>query len=466
MEKERRDAAPSNENETPQDAAVTKRKERGFSLKHMTGIMAAATITVSIVLLVCVFFIFNAFTGLRRVSEDYIRWEQAAHDMQAASDYLTEEARTFAETGDRTYLDNYFREANETKRRENALEVIHDIFPDSPTYVALSNAMDKSVELMNREYYSMHLTVLSHGLDMAAFPREIREVVLSAEDAALSADGKAARAREILFDAVYNDAKTNISRGTAQCLDSLNEEMETAMDANSGNLNTAIIVSFVFIFLSICVAVAMVAVTSLQVFNPLIRSIRHIKEDDPIPIQGAYEFRVLAETYNTMREINRRSKDRLKYEVDHDSLTGVLNRRGFEQLHDRVQSERLALMIVDIDNFKHVNDSFGHLVGDQIIISVVGILKNYFGEDMICRMGGDEFVIVLEDVGAEGKQSIRDAIDNINRQLLQMSGELPAVTLSVGVAFGTALENNLYLAADDALYHTKQSGKCGVTFCE
>ncbi|MBP5194254.1 MAG: GGDEF domain-containing protein, partial [Clostridia bacterium] len=192
-----------------------------------------------------------------------------------------------------------------------------------------------------------------------------------------------------------------------------------------------------------------------------------IEADSPIPVEGAYELRVLAKTYNVMRESNARSKNSLRFKANHDALTGVLNRRGFSSLADNIISDEIALLIIDVDNFKHINDTYGHVVGDSILVNLVGIIKeNFRADDRICRMGGDEFVVVMLFTNRNSEETIKKKVDQINEALKAISGELPPSTISVGVAFGTELTEELYKKADRALYVTKNSGKCGCTFAE
>ncbi|MBO7377679.1 MAG: GGDEF domain-containing protein [Clostridia bacterium] len=441
--------------------------EKGIPLKTMTLVMAAVTVIVSLLLIICVIFNFRYYRELRKVSEEYVKWENAALDMQKASDYLTEEARTFADTGDRTFLDNYFREAKETRRRENAIALTGELFLETQVLKRLNDAMKDSVDLMNVEYYSMRLRVEADGADPASFPEELQNVALSQEDLALSADQMSSKSQELLFDKAYRDARSKITTNTDDCLEELSAELKSRQDYYSDKLNLTLIFSLVFILLSIAFALIVYVLTHKQVFKPLITSIPRIEADSPIPVEGAYEFRVLAKTYNVMREANARSKNSLRFKANHDALTGVLNRRGFSSLADNIISDEIALLIIDVDNFKYINDTYGHLVGDSILVNLVGIIKeNFRADDRICRMGGDEFVVVMLFTNRNSEETIKKKVDQINEALKAISGELPPSTISVGVAFGTELTEELYKKADRALYVTKNSGKCGCTFAE
>ena len=446
------------------------RSEKGIPIKTMTTIIAAVMVVISLMLVVCVFFNFRYYHELEKVSEEYIKWENAALNMQRASDYLTEEARTFADTGDRTFLDNYFREAKEDLRRDKALSLMEELFPDSPASKRLNEAMAESVGLMSVEYYSMRLRIEADGSDLSSFPGEVRGVVLSDEDAALlpdHPDRMILKSQELLFNKEYHDAKSRISSSTDNCLEQLSAELKIRQDNYSDKLNITLISSLVLIILSIVFALIVSLLNHLQVFRPLIRSIPRIEKDSPIPVEGAYEFRVLARTYNVMREANARSKNTLRYKANHDPLTGVLNRRGFASLSEQIVPGEIALLLVDVDNFKKINDAYGHAVGDRILVNLAGIInENFRADDRICRMGGDEFAVVMLFANKNNEETIKQKVDQINKILTSISGNLPPSTISVGVAFGTKLTEELYKKADRALYATKNSGKCGCTFAE
>jgi diguanylate cyclase (GGDEF)-like protein len=150
-----------------------------------------------------------------------------------------------------------------------------------------------------------------------------------------------------------------------------------------------------------------------------------------------------------------------------DELTGLHNRRFFEQELKR-EAERarrfhrdLALVLVDVDLFKHYNDSFGHRAGDEALRRVAGHLAGAVPRrlDAIARYGGEEFVVLLAETDVEGARLVAERI----RESIQTSDEFRRpLTVSAGVA--TALGDGcdaetLIQSADEALYHAKRSGR-------
>ncbi|MFA5005156.1 MAG: diguanylate cyclase [Candidatus Omnitrophota bacterium] len=145
-----------------------------------------------------------------------------------------------------------------------------------------------------------------------------------------------------------------------------------------------------------------------------------------------------------------------------DGLTGLFNRRYFNELIN-IETNRikrtpaaLSLLMLDIDNFKNYNDTQGHLAGDDLLKNVAKVLKNSArAVDIVCRYGGEEFVIMLPQTDKKGAQIIAE------RLRVQVGLYLP-VTVSIGIAsFPDDDQDVIGLVgkADDALYQAKKTGK-------
>lgn len=161
---------------------------------------------------------------------------------------------------------------------------------------------------------------------------------------------------------------------------------------------------------------------------------------------------------------------RLEQELEHaalrDSMTGLLNRRQFyaitdaNNLNNRPAQQQLGLLLVDTDHFKNINDLFGHLKGDEVLIALSRTLEACSREnDMVFRWGGEEFVILLPhtslDTALQIAESIRAAVARIT-----IPG-LPRFTVSIGVARHNPGEtiDELFKRVDDALYRAKNDGR-------
>ncbi|KUK14817.1 MAG: Diguanylate cyclase [Petrotoga mobilis] len=147
----------------------------------------------------------------------------------------------------------------------------------------------------------------------------------------------------------------------------------------------------------------------------------------------------------------------LKKDAQVDALTEIGNRRSYENYISNIKylkNQEIALVMVDLDNFKDVNDSYGHEEGDELLKGFAQLcVNNLRNEDSIFRYGGDEFVIILEGVKKEEVYSI---LERINRKLKQEMN----VTFSAGVAYGNSHDiNSLFKIADQNLYKAKAEGK-------
>ena len=155
------------------------------------------------------------------------------------------------------------------------------------------------------------------------------------------------------------------------------------------------------------------------------------------------------------------------YKATHDSLTKVYNRAGYDLLLAGVPMNSTFMLLIDADNFKEVNDSYGHETGDRILQKITESIRSVFrAEDYICRIGGDEFVVFMVNTVESQRELIAHKVHSINRKLSDTSDGLPATSVSAGVAFGgnAADQKEWFEHADKALYETKRSGRNGCSF--
>jgi diguanylate cyclase (GGDEF)-like protein len=164
---------------------------------------------------------------------------------------------------------------------------------------------------------------------------------------------------------------------------------------------------------------------------------------------------------------------RLQYMAQHDHLTHLPNR---QLLHERVkaalaqakkESGRMALLYVDLDHFKQVNDTYGHAVGDLLLQAVANRLKGCVREtDTVARIGGDEFVVLLDSIqGPEDASIVDNKIHHVFDQPLRLDGHSLSILPSIGIALypehGTE-EKQLFKHADEAMYAVKRAQRTQV----
>jgi diguanylate cyclase (GGDEF)-like protein/PAS domain S-box-containing protein len=195
------------------------------------------------------------------------------------------------------------------------------------------------------------------------------------------------------------------------------------------------------------------------------------------PQAAKFEQATLNRRANTVAErvslalANLKLRELLRNQSIRDPLTGLYNRRYLEEslsreLHRANRSGRnVSLVMLDLDHFKHFNDTFGHQVGDILLKEIAGVIKSRVrAGDLACRYGGEEFSLIVAEVDTEGThkcvESIRDAIKHLS--LHHRGQTLGTITVSAGIAtYPTHGDNSedLIRAADEALYRAKKAGR-------
>lgn len=214
--------------------------------------------------------------------------------------------------------------------------------------------------------------------------------------------------------------------------------------------------------------------------------IREVKENFMLKIEedGEYQWAVttthllndpmsghpVAFSYVVNVNEERQREKKLEYQSERDGLTGLYNRMTIARLSDenilKIRDEQTelfhALLIMDLDGFKEINDTYGHQMGDSVLCKVADEMKGWFEEPHLCaRLGGDEFVVYLKDM--ESKDAVVRTARHFCRDIGNLfSGERSKrYTLSIGIALAGKEDTfeSLYRKADLALYRAKRQGK-------
>lgn len=164
--------------------------------------------------------------------------------------------------------------------------------------------------------------------------------------------------------------------------------------------------------------------------------------------------------------------DRLRLERDIDRLTGILNRRGFEDRAEAILAQGplrdFALILFDIDHFKRVNDTFGHTAGDDVLRALGALLRSTAQKaEIVGRIGGEEFAVLLPDGSEDGA---RTAVARLQRTIDEADFALPAQAVPIAASFGVAIRRpgeaylDWFKRADTALYRAKAEGRKKAVF--
>ena len=244
------------------------------------------------------------------------------------------------------------------------------------------------------------------------------------------------------------------------------QQKRQAQHAFAATLTTTILCMFAVLFTLIY--------ARRRIFNPLLdaqqKILTLIQKHQPNKLQQ----RSLLEAVSDLQQIiNQRDalEFRLKHMAHTDAMTNLANRLALDEYIGHLQQsprhfKDVGLIVIDIDNFKHVNDQYGHLVGDEAIVYIANTLTEQVrGTDFVARYGGDEFLVIIEDLAFSDvlymADQIRCAIGKAPMYSQELQQEL-AISISAGVAVGAASWKELLAKADHALLRVKANGKNGI----
>ncbi|VAW79884.1 hypothetical protein MNBD_GAMMA14-1513, partial [hydrothermal vent metagenome] len=207
-----------------------------------------------------------------------------------------------------------------------------------------------------------------------------------------------------------------------------------------------------------------------------LRSIRKLvatlKSDTRVMVESSRQTASALKERADEIDLLRTELDRVRQEAVRDPLTGLANRRAFderlaESLDDSLrQLRKICLLMIDIDHFKKINDEHGHQIGDKILQFVASVLKkNFKGKDLVARFGGDEFAVIVENAPIAGVRKVAETIrEQVSESTLKRTdtGEpLGTVTISIGYDCLKPDDKpgDVLMRADKALYSAKQNGR-------
>ncbi len=447
-----------------------KKQVRGIRISTVNMIMIFISCALYVLLITATVRVSDRYKDVHSSMDDYIAFEENEALLTDGSAYLTEQVRLYTVTMEPQYMEAYFTEANVTKRRETALEELKTSHEGNKAYEYLAEALGHSNDLMNDEIYAMRLISEAQGYPEDRLPEEVQAVPLNDGDQNMSQEEMIGKAREIVFGTSYQEVKTRISDSVNSSVESIHEMTHQQMLGDAEELESTMAVQRRLISILFVETIATFLLIIMLIIKPLRVYVNCIKEEKMMEITGSYEFKYLALTYNDIFEIKNANEAMLRYRAEHDPLTGIVNRGGFEQLKNmfRMKDVALGLLIVDVDKFKLVNDGYGHEVGDQVLKKVAAFLKDGFrATDYPARIGGDEFAVILTSMSEEMQGAVERKIAEMNDRLMHPNDGLPQVSLSVGGAFSeNGFTDDLYQKADAALYAVKENGRCGCRFYE
>lgn len=285
------------------NAAMTKAdrtRTGGISLKVIHILMIALAIIISLMLVFSTYQSSTVFSKLNQATGNYAVRQKAAHDLMEASDYLTEMVQHFTLEGDTVYLDKYFEEAFVSRRREASITTMAENDADQGLVEQLQQALNESQSLMYREYYAMKLVIEARNI--REYPEQLRSIELKEADAMLSPEEKMDLAQKMVMGKEYYSRKEIIRTKLKTSLEMMDKRMTATRQETSAQLTKELTLSRIVIIVLTAAILVLIWLSSHLGITPLIRAVQAVKNNEPVPMIGAREFRFMAESYNGMME--------------------------------------------------------------------------------------------------------------------------------------------------------------------
>ena len=450
------------DNNIKYDYSVAPTVRKGLRLRLLTLLM---------ILLACaVFFLFyhissdytNQYYAKKDKTDEYVNCQIITSQLIGNFDKQYVKIYDFVKTSDMTYLDEYFNITNTIDDSLNRISATLRNMNISDSSVSIKKLSLAFSEVKDKNDRIILLACDAYGYKKSDLPSYFKNEKLSDEDLMMTDVEKVALAKSLLTDSAYMVESIefrslitsffNILTNETVSQQNNNHEMLFNLINNQGLLN--IVLLFMIVLFNLLIYTL--------VMKPIINAVSDIDNDKKLKVSGSYEMRILAESYNNMYDMNLMEQRELTYKSTHDALTGLNNRGVFDQLCIQAKEKKLrecCMIMLDIDGFKQINDTLGHDVGDMALKKVAESLMQAFSSiGYVCRVGGDEFGIVITDKGVADKEMIVKQLEKAFQAVCNAEGRIPALTLSAGLVFGTdeGRDYDLYKHADTALYASKK----------
>ena len=438
-------------------------KGKGIKVNILSGIFIAIGVITMIASIFAIKKSYDKFDEMM-TSYQFVEIErEAASSFDAASDYLTDQARQFVISGNIENAENYFREKDESKRREAAIEVIGSSHILQLESNLLNNAMELSENLVTKELHAMKLVAIAKGIDVNKLPEEVASYDLPEEELSLGDIEQQNLAIQLLYDDDYEDAKDRINWDVDSAILLIKDESGAQYRENESDLIMILNIATLLIFIMFILVMLIFIFNTLLVVRPAEKFVELLDKKEKLPEIGGYEFRKFARRYNDIYRSNKKNRELLREQGEVDELTGTLKVGTLELVrHNLSQSkEPLGIMMVDIDNFRSIKEANGYDMADKVVAKVASLFTTSFkSSDYIIRTSQDEFEIFLLRMQQVDSEMLLDRINEINQKLQDTNDDVVAATVSVGVSFSeegytVEAERN----ADMALNSVKENGR-------
>ena len=268
-----------------------------------------------------------------------------------------------------------------------------------------------SDDLMQKELWLMRLVYESENCDI--IPEVVKDIKLTDTELSMSAQEQYNLARDYMFYGEYNALKLEIDNSIFDFNQELNKIIEENIVVTNRTIHNSLLYKYTLFTLFIIWCIVILLVLNKHIMKPILAYIKIYSDFDResqdasfvIP-KGMKEVYLLGLAYNKATMKMNQLKDsiegkniELEIQKNTDPLTGIYNRGFFDtQEWKTIENTNYTIFCVDVNRFKEINDTYGHGIGDKVLQFIVEILKNTIrNTDVIIRMGGDEFLLLIEE---------------------------------------------------------------------
>lgn len=427
-----------------------------FAIVHLSIILFAMMFIHSIMLT-------RTYSQISSYDAKLLQCTTAVQELDRAAMLMSQRTYRYIQHQEREDMERFSREASYNLQPK--LQSLQEQSRSQAAAAALSAAVEQLDFMLQRDAYAIRLVAAACGEKPEQLPRAIFAVSLTGADAALSPAEMVDKARDLLSQPDYMQAYRAFCEGLDEYqrlvvgdLEAVVEEKENRAQQHIGH-QFASMLMLVLLYTFTCEA------AMRGILHPLEHCISSIRRGEPFRVEGVRELRDMARSYNEAYSRNIENQEKLRHRAERDPMTGLLNQGNFGVLRQRLQHcrEKLCLLVIDVDYFKHINDVFGHEIGNHALTKIASTLVSHVRPgDYVIRYGGDEFVVVMLNMAREQAPQLAETIAQINSFLQQPDDGLPPVSLSVGASFSeTGFHDLLFQQADQAMYDVKRKGRCG-----
>ena len=441
--------------------------KRGVSTMLINGLVVAIVLLFSFGIDVTNRLVRQRYDQTVASQQALIACNNASKVFQQQSDGLTLYVNNYVETGSTDALMSYFA-IIDNQLREREIEAAEQYDVNCTT---LKQALTLSDALAEREVHAFALMATVRGTIRTA-PHQVQEYVLPLKERKLSDEEKNRLAERIVQGQEYYTYKNKIYEKLNQFETGVMERTEERLMAETESISLLLHIQNAFEIFEELTIICLSILLYRQVTVVLRRYIRSISQDEAITPGGTTELRYLAAVINQYVALQSRRQKELRTIAELDPLTQIPNRHALEDFMSCMfqrKDMRGAFVILDVDDFKRINDNYGHDLGDVALQNLVAQIHECIrADDFLARFGGDEFIIWMDGIAQNDVEAIKEKIQEINHRMILVANMTMLISVSAGVTFcqyGDMYKDTLH-RADTALYEMKRTGKQGCAVYE